>query len=118
MPYAIDNARFQWEDGERRLRVADEATQGDLDRALYAVVDDLRRRLGSTFTLAELAELYGSGTDWADDIAQRQRAGSDSAAVVDAAFNRYARESSDFAGGRMRVDDRRNQRGRLPSQDY
>jgi hypothetical protein len=118
VPYAIDNARFQWEDGERRLRVADDATQGDLDRAVYAVVDELRRRLGSTFTIPELADLYGSGTDWADDIAQRQRAGSDTAAVVDAAFNRYAREAADFAGGRMRIDERKQPKGRLPSQDY
>jgi hypothetical protein len=117
VPYAIDNARFQWEDGERRLRQSDEATESDLDRAVYAVLDELRRRLGSTFTIVELADLYGAGTDWADDLAQRNRAGSDSAAVVDAAFNRYAREASDFAGGRMRIDERRHQ-GRLPSQDY
>jgi hypothetical protein len=36
--------------------------------------------------------------------------------VVDAAFNRYAREASDFAGGKVRADDPK--RGRLPSQDY
>ena len=118
MPYAIDNARFQWEDGERRLRQADEMTGSDLERAVYAVLDELRRRLGSAFTIVELANLYGTGTDWADDIAQRSRAGSDSAAVVDAAFNRYAREASDFSGGRMRVDERRQHQGRLPSQDY
>jgi hypothetical protein len=117
VPYAIDNARFQWEDGERRLRQADETTSSDLDRAVSVVLDELRRRLGSTFSIVELANLYGTGTDWADDIAQRERAGSDSAAVVDAAFNRYAREAADFAGGRMRVDERR-QKGRLPSQDY
>ena len=28
--------------------------------------------------------------------------GTDTAAVVDAAFGRYAREAADFAGGRMR----------------
>ena len=117
MAYAIDNARFQWEDGERRIRQADEATSSDLERAVYAVLDALPRRLGSTFTLEELADLYGSGTDWADDIAQRNRAGSDSAAVVDAAFNRYAREASDFAGGKLRGDQLHPAR-RLPSQDY
>jgi hypothetical protein len=35
---------------------------------------------------------------------------------VDAAFNRYAREASDFAGGRKRIPD--PERPRLPSQDY
>ena len=117
MAYAIENARFQWEEGERRIRQADEATRSDLERAVMSVGDELRRRLGSRFAVSELADLYGSGTDWADDIAQRQRAGSDTSAVVDAAFNRYAREASDFAGGKVRVDDP-NRRGRLPSQDY
>ena len=117
MAYAIENARFQWEDGERRIRQADEPTRHDLERAVMSVGDELRRRLGSKFALSELAEFYGSGTDWADDIAQGQRAGSDTSAVVDAAFNRYAREASDYAGGRVRIDDPKR-RGRLPSQDY
>jgi hypothetical protein len=104
MAYAIENARFQWEEGDRRLRQADDATRSDLDRATFAVLDELRKRLGSTFTIRELANLYSSGTDWAEDIAHRQRAGSDTGAVVDAAFNRYAREAADFAGGRMSTE--------------
>lgn len=117
MSYAIENARFQWEEGERRVRGADEPVRTDLERAVMAVLDELRRRLGSTFMLSELADLYGSGTDWADDVAQRSRAGSDTAAVVDSAFGRYAREASDFAGGKLRGDQLRPGR-RLPSQDY
>jgi hypothetical protein len=117
MAYAIENARFQWDEGERRVRFADEPARSDLERAVLAVLDELRRRLGSTFTIGELADFYGSGTDWAEDVAMRRRAGTDSAAVVDAAFNRYAREASDFAGGKVRLDDP-NRRGRLPSQDY
>jgi hypothetical protein len=103
--YGIENARFQWEDGERRVRKSDEATRSDLDRAVDSVEDELRRRLGSTFTIEELAALYASGTDWADAIAHSRRAGSDSGAVVDAAFNRYAREAANFAGGRLRGQD-------------
>jgi hypothetical protein len=103
--YGIENARFQWEGGERRLRQADEADRVDLERATLVVRDELRRRLGSTFSIAELAEFYGAGTDWADDIAQRQGAGAESSTVVDAAFNRYAREAADYAGGRVRLDD-------------
>jgi hypothetical protein len=110
MAYGIENARFQWEGGERRLGQADDADRMDLERATLAVLDELRRRLGSTFSIAELADFYGQGTDWADDIAQRQRAGSDSSAVVDAAFNRYAREAADYAGGRVRIDDGRRER--------
>ena len=104
MSYGIENARYQWESGDRRVRQTDEVTNSDLERAVYSVLDDLRRRLGSTFTIRELADFYASGTDWAEDIAYRERAGSDAEAVVDAAFNRYAREAADFAGGRMQVD--------------
>ena len=107
MAYGIESARFQWEEGERRLRQADEMTREDLDRATWAVMDELRRRLGSTFMIRELADLYASGTDWADEIAHGKRAGTDAGTVVDAAFNRYAKEAADFAGGRVRQDEQR-----------
>ena len=42
------------------------------------------------FTLEELADLYASAPDF----------GTDPSWLVDAAFGRYAREASDFAGGR------------------
>jgi len=97
---SIENAIFQWEEGERRLRDAPELERADLLGAVEAVVSELRRRLGSSFTAEELVELYSSGADWASDIAQREAAGTDSAWVVDAAFNRYVREAADYAGGR------------------
>jgi len=100
--YALENALTQWEEGERRLREAPAPESADLERALAHVLDELRRRLGSAFLVGELAELYSSGTDWAEDIAQRRSAGLDTAAVVDAAFGRYARGAADFAGGRKR----------------
>ena len=109
MAYALDNALFQWQSGEGRLREADPIEQVDLERAAAAVGDELRRRLGSSFELAELIALYAQGTDWADGIAARNRAGSDTGAVVDAAFGRYAREAADFAGGRMRQRERSDQ---------
>ena len=100
MPYAIENAMFQWEEGDRRLRGAEDPERGQLYDAERAVYEELRRRLGGAFTLAELANFYGDGTDWAEDVADRAMAGSDSSAVVDAAFARYARFASDYAGGR------------------
>ncbi len=107
MAYALDNALFQWSAGEARLRDAEPLEQADLERAAGAVGDELRRRLGSSFELGELIALYAQGTDWADDLASRNRAGSDTGAVVDAAFGRYAREAADFAGGRMRHREKR-----------
>ena len=102
MPYAVENALFQWEEGERRIRDAGDVERRQLRTAQDAVFEELRRRLGGSFTLAELAELYGSGTDWANDIADRRMAGTDTSWVVDAAFGRYARFASDYAGGRRR----------------
>jgi hypothetical protein len=102
MAYALENALFQWRDGDRRLAATPEPARADLDEAAAAVIEELRKRLGSTFLLEELADLYARDTDWAIELARRHAAGTDAAAVVDAAFARYARESSNFAGGRAR----------------
>jgi hypothetical protein len=102
MGYALENALFQWREGERRIAGTAEPARADLERAVEAVVDELRKRLGSIFVLDELADLYGEGTDWATELATRRAAGTDAATVVDAAFARYAREASNFAGGRAR----------------
>lgn len=102
MAYAVENALYQWEEGERRLRDAPPLERADLERATAAVLDELRRRLGSAFLIEELSELYAAGSDWASEIAQRRSAGTDSPWVVDAAFHRYAREASDWRGGRPR----------------
>jgi hypothetical protein len=95
VPYPVRSAIFQWEDGERRLRQTDDdRRRRQLERHVGQILDELRRRLGSTFTVEELADLYGQGTPWADALA-----GTDGW-LVDAAFNRYAREAKNYAGGK------------------
>ncbi|MBX5470403.1 MAG: hypothetical protein IRZ21_10950 [Thermoleophilaceae bacterium] len=111
MSYPVENALFQWREGERRVREAAESERADLDRALFEVVDELRRRLGSTFTVEELASFYASGVDWAYEVAQRRAPGVESAWVADAAFAQYAREASNYAGGRAREQTRREEGG-------
>jgi hypothetical protein len=107
--YTIENALFQWEEGEARIRAADDRERLALDRAAYLVVDELRRRLGGAFTIAELADLYGGGTDWVSDEVQRRFLDTDSSAAVNAGFLRYARNASDYAGGRRReLDEERS----------
>jgi hypothetical protein len=64
-------------------------------------VEELRKRLGSTFTLEELADLYASSPDFSSDPSW----------LVDAAFGRYAREAADYGGGRLRSDGERVGRG-------
>jgi hypothetical protein len=102
MAYSLDNALFQWREGERRLADTPDPARADLERAVAGVVDELRKRLGSSFVLDELADHYGEGTDWATELADRLGAGTDAAVVVDAAYARYAREASNYAGGRAR----------------
>jgi hypothetical protein len=97
MAYALENALFQWEEGERRVR-----DEPRLERAVAVVLAELRKRLGSTFPVEELATFYASDTDWAQELASRRGAGGDASWAVDAAFGRYAREAANYAGGRSR----------------
>jgi hypothetical protein len=92
--YPLETARFQWEQGARRLREADTR---EANRRVGRVQDELRRRLGSTFTAEELAEFYGGGTGWADEASGME------SWIVDAAFHRYLREAKDYAGGGVRT---------------
>ena len=68
------------------------------------VVKELRRRLGGPFTTDELVELYDAGTSWVTDIASlaapEHPDAWDVRIVGDAAFARYLREATDYAGGR------------------
>ena len=99
-----------WRDGQRRLAQADPTVRAAMERVTDALVFELRRRLGGTFTTQELAQLYGEeGADWCFDIAVRVAPGTPEAwdvpTVAGAAFARYLREASDYGGGRRIVDD-------------
>ena len=67
-----------------------------------AVAGELARRVGQTFTLADLAEAYDGAEDWVRDVIvasmpARSRAGiKDTALVQDAAFALYAQGASDY----------------------
>jgi hypothetical protein len=97
----FDDVFGLWQEGERRLAGANPEDRQAMERAVNAVVDELRRRLGGPFTSDELAALYASqGTDWAFDLTTRAApnnpAAWDMSAVGGAAFARYAREASDY----------------------
>ena len=97
---AVRLARSQWEEGSRRFDDAVKLDPRLLD-AFDAVIDDLRRRVGQTFTLEELAEAYEAAEQWT------RTAVADRAAfpgwprrltdVLDAAFHLYARGATDYA---------------------
>jgi len=111
MAYPLDNALFQWEEGASRLRdlSAERATGRSARRAVDAIRDELRRRIGPTFTAQELAELYGRGTDWcleaARNAAPMEAVDLDPQAIVDGAFFAYLRGAKDYSGGRVIPDE-------------
>jgi hypothetical protein len=100
----INSARQQWEDGRRRLGEAsvDPVRYQQLCDLVGTVVSDLRRRLGSHFTMAELAAAHGVADDWVrdlvrDSLPEKPRVGvGDAALVQDAAFASFARGSVDW----------------------
>lgn len=103
MEYPLENALFQWEEGWRSLQGIEETRERRrADRVVAAVQDELRRRIGPTFRAAELAELYGRGTDWCLQIALEAMPApsTDPRSLVDAAFWLHLRGATDFAGGR------------------
>jgi hypothetical protein len=103
----FENAIYQWQRGERRLKEAPSERTRMLERVTAALVAELRRRLGGRFSSEELVDLYGKGTAWCLQVAMTTAPDDpwawDSGVVVDAAFARYLREASDYAGGRRAV---------------
>jgi len=101
---SFETAVVQWQDGIRRLAEAPPEEQRMLERVTRAIEDELRRRLGGAFTAAELADLYDQGLGWTMDLAVRVAPDHpyawDTRAVADAAFGRYLRGATDYAGGR------------------
>src|SRR5947207_13829638 len=101
---SVETAMFQWQEGQRRLRDADPDDRILLERVTDRIVAELRRRLGGRFTTGELTDLYEQGTDWCLDVAVAAAPEDphawETGTVADAAFARYVREASDFAGGR------------------
>ena len=110
MAYPLDNALFQWEEGARRLREMDTDPRAarNARRAVEAIRDELRRRIGPTFSSQELADLYGRGTDWCLEAARQAAPMSavdlDPQAIVDGAFFLYLRGAYDYAGGRVNAE--------------
>ena len=100
----LESTRQQWDEGKRRLdTVGAETARGrHLWLLVEAVLAELRRRVGQTFTLAELARAYEGSEDWIRDVVLRtappkSRAGiRDVALVQDAAFAQYALGASDY----------------------
>ena len=102
MPIALDQTRREWEQGHRRLQQEiHESPHGEavLDE-LEAGTAELRRRVGQTFTLAELADAYSASEAWTREAVAEAEPASGwprrLATVTDAAFYLYARGAVDY----------------------
>ena len=98
----IESARREWEDGYRRFQdeSRDPLRAEGLHLELEAVTDELRKRLGSTFTLRELATEYGQADAWTRTaVAERAATAGWPATlslVESAAFFLYSRGALDY----------------------
>ena len=95
---AVENARQQWEEGHRRLPTGrSTGTSTCLLDEVGLVLDELSRRVGQTFTLAELAQAYPRPTGGARRPRLALRRRHHLALVGDAAFHVYARGAVDYS---------------------
>jgi hypothetical protein len=99
---ALQHARQEWEQGHRRLQAM--ATDASLYRRLLnqveAMTQELRRRVGQTFTLAELADAYAGADVWGWEVLAQNSRSTDLghvSTVEDAAFHLYSRGAVDYA---------------------
>jgi len=97
----VETTRREWEDGLRRLEALsdDQPLHDRLLDQVRVVTDELRRRIGETFTLGELVDAYEHSDRWTrealdehgDPLAYRH-----AALVGDVAFHLYSRGASDY----------------------
>ena len=92
----------EWEEANRRL----EAERGDrrryetLLRQIETVTEELRKQVGQTYTLAQLADAYRDAERWARESVEERAPSAgwprDLALVLAAAFHAYQRGATDY----------------------
>lgn len=99
----VDLVRDDWEAGYRRFELAsrDDARAAMLAAHVDLISAELRRRVGSTFTLEMLAEAYVGADAWVRQAIEEQAPSPGWARTIamveDAAFHVYARGAVDYA---------------------
>jgi hypothetical protein len=102
MATLTETLRREWEDGHRRFEaLAHDSVAGPrLLAQLEVVTDELRKRVGQTFTLDELAAAYRTADRWAlEAISERAPTPGWShtvSVVQDEAFHQYQRGAVDY----------------------
>lgn len=101
MPADLESARVEWERAHRDLveLSRDPAAEPAVTRQLDAITAELRRRVGGTFTLHELAEAYAGADGWARGVLSEHATPGwprTLTLVEGAAFHRYSRGAVDY----------------------
>jgi hypothetical protein len=98
----VESARRDWEDAYRRLEEAtrDPQRAPALHAQLRVVTEELRKRVGGSYTLGELASEYTRADGWARDTVAEKAAApgwlSTLSIVEGAAFLLYSRGAVDY----------------------
>jgi hypothetical protein len=97
----LESARLEWEHAYRDLAevARDPALEERVHMQLDALTTELRRRVGGTFTLRELADAYVAADGWAREVLAEQSAPGwprTLTLVEGAAFHLYARGAVDY----------------------
>ena len=99
---ALALARHEWAEGGRRLEAerADRARYARLVEQVAAINDELRRRVGGVYTIAELVHAYRDADPWARQVVADRAPGPawprDLSLVLAAAFHAYQRGAADY----------------------
>jgi len=99
---ALEIVRAEWEEGYRRLEAArsDPQRYRRLLEQVDVLTDELRKRVGSTFTLDELGRTYRGAERWSgaaiEERAPREGWPTTVAIAEDAAFHLYQRGALDY----------------------
>lgn len=102
MDEPVELARQQWQAGYRSFRddERDPALRERLFEQVEVVMQELRRRVGGSFTLTELAGAYREADKWVFDVIAEKcpRPGwaRSAATAADAAFHLYARGARNY----------------------
>ena len=99
----LESARLEWERAYRDFEEAarDPALGGRVQTQLEAMSAELRRRVGGSFTLRELADAYAVADRWAHAVLAEHGSAPGWARtltlVEGAAFHLYSRRAVDYA---------------------
>jgi hypothetical protein len=98
----VEVARQEWEEGSRRLEAdrEDARRYRQLLELLDLVLDELRKRIGQTYTLGELVSAYGDSERWARELLEERATTAgwprDLTVVLAAAFDAFQRGAVDY----------------------